>query len=286
MKVGVLVACPGLGDAGFLRAVGELVEELGLDSLWLADHVVFPREQRSRYPYSPDGQLHTPPYPEPLATLAFLAAVTTRVELGTGVLVLPQRHPVLVAKQAATVHQLSGGRLRLGVGVGWLREELELLGFEFGNRGERTDEAIDVMRVLWREERPRFAGRFTTLDGSLAIEPRPPGLSVPVVVGGHSDQAARRAARRADGFFPMSFDLAELARLYELVHHEARDAGRDPSTIELMAMTPPERRRAEQLADLGAGHLVVPAAVPGADLDALRARLAPAAELRAALTLG
>jgi probable F420-dependent oxidoreductase len=275
MKVGALIVCPGLGDPGFLRAVGEAAEAAGLDSLWLADHVVFPRAYRTPYPYSPDGKLNTPPYPEPLATLAFLAAVTSRIELATGVLVLPQRSPVLVAKQAATVHQLSGGRLRLGIGAGWLREEFEVLGADFDSRGARMNESIDVMRALWREDAPVFHGQFTSLDGSIAIEPRPPGDAVPIIVGGHTRTAALRAGRRGDGFFPLSYDVGVLAELYAIARDARSGTAGALGDLELLAMSPAVLDRARALADIGTQHLVVPVAVSGSDIEALLERLRP-----------
>jgi probable F420-dependent oxidoreductase len=278
MRVGALIASEGLSDPGYLRATGDAVEAFGLDSIWLADHIVIPHGHQTKYPYSPDGRLTSPPYPEPLTTLAYLAAVTTRVELGTAVLVLPQRNPILVAKQAATVHQLSGGRLRLGIGVGWLREEFDALHEDFATRGPRTDEYIDIMRLLWCQDAPVYNGTHASLDGTVSIEPRPPS-SVPFVIGGHSPAAARRAGRRGDGFFPLVWDLDQLRAVYQLAAAELSANGRAPAELELLAMTDTDPARAKALAELGVQHLVVAVAQRQPDIGKLVERLERIREL-------
>lgn len=284
MKVGVLVAGPGLAEPELLRAIGSAAESAELDSIWLADHVLHPLSHESVYPYSPDGKLKTPPYPEALATLSFLAACTVRIELGTAILVLPQRSPVLVAKQAATVQRLAGGRLRLGIGVGWLREEFELLGFDFRSRGARTDEAIEVMRLLWREDVPVFKGRHTTLDGTFALDPRPPDGHVPLVIGGHSPAAARRAARVGDGFLPMVSSAADLRRLYETAAEARQREERADAQFEHLALCGPDRDQALALAASGAQHLIVPAVFPTLELQPLIAKLEQIGQFRSGVT--
>jgi probable F420-dependent oxidoreductase len=278
LKVGALVVTPGLGDPQFLRTVGEQTEAAGLDSIWLADHIVIPRQYESPYPYSPDGRLTTPPYPESLTTLSFLAAVTSRIQIGTAVLVLPQRNPILLAKQAATIALLSSGRLRLGVGVGWLREEFEVLGESFETRGARTNEHIEVMQRLWREDTPIFDGKYTSLDGTISIEPRPPGGSIDMVIGGHSPAAARRAGRYGDGFFPMAFDLGQLTEAFRTAADEGERCGRDPALLERIAMGGTDPNRADALAAIGVQHLLVPVVMAAPDeavlcrkLDEIRA---------------
>src|SRR5581483_1658981 len=135
--------------------------------------------------------------------LAFLAGVTDRLYLGTGVLILPQRSPVLCAKESATVDALSGGRLELGIGVGWLREEAEAVGTSFDDRGARTDEAIEVMRALWSEREATFHGKWTTFDRAKSYPKPARSGGPPIHVGGHSRAAARRAGRLGDGWFPI-----------------------------------------------------------------------------------
>ncbi len=167
------------------------------------------------------------PMAEPLVWAAHLAAVTTTLKLASGVLVLPQREPVLLAKQAATVAVLSQGRLILGAGTGWLREEFAILGAEFDHRVARMDEHVTAMRALWADDVADFDGTFVSFTGA-QISPRPPGGAVPIVVGGDSDAAARRAGRIGDGWFPAKTTTEALPRLLDLAHKAAADAGRDP----------------------------------------------------------
>src|SRR5213083_3291363 len=150
-----------------LLAFARRMEALGYDSLWASDHIVIPWRITSKYPYNETGDFPLPPtanFLEPLTALAVVAGATERLQLGTTVLVLPHRHPVLAAKALATLDHLSGGRVILGAGVGWMREEVELLGAPFDARGAWSDEAIRIMRACWRDERTRFHGRFFTFD--------------------------------------------------------------------------------------------------------------------------
>lgn len=257
VEFGALVVSEGLSDPDFLTTVGQAAEGAGLNSLWLADHIVIPHSYQSPYPYSSDGRLTTPPYPDPLTTLGYLAAVTERIELGTAVLVLPQRNPILVAKQVATLQQLSRGRMRLGIGAGWLREEFEVLDADFASRGARMDEYIDVMKLLWRSDAPVFDGRYTKLDGSVSIEPRP-AMSIPLIIGGHSPAAARRAGRRGDGLFPLTQDLDVLRHLFALALEEGERAGRDKDSVQRLAMGGLDLDRTGALLDVGVEHLVLP----------------------------
>src|SRR5438067_8433937 len=153
-------------DPAALGALAQTAEELGFDSVWISDHVVVPQQISSAYPYSADGRFPTEPtqaYLEPLATLGFLAGVTRRVRLGVAVLILPYRHPLLTAKMIATLDNLSGGRLDLGIGVGWMREEFEALGVGadiYEHRGSATDEQVRILRTVWTQEVAGFEGRF------------------------------------------------------------------------------------------------------------------------------
>ena len=183
-------------------------EEAGFESAWTVEHTVVPAGYESAYPYSPSGKMADGrddiPLPDPLVWLAWAAAATKRIKLGTAILILPQLNPVTVAKQAATIDRLSGGRLLLGVGIGWLREEFAALGAPFDDRAARMDEYIAVMRELWRSEPASFHGEFVRFD-RVYCSPRPAAGAVPIIVGGHSRAAARRAGRLGDGFFPSWF---------------------------------------------------------------------------------
>jgi len=195
-------------------AFARRMEDLGYDSLWASDHVVIPHHIESRYPYSETGAFPLPPganFLEPLTTLALVAGVTERVKLGTTILVLPHRHPVLAAKSLATLDHLSGGRVILGAGVGWMREEIELLGVPFDRRGAWSDEAIAVMRACWRDERTRYHGRFFSFEDVGAF-PKPVRGDIPIWIGGHTARALKRVVSIADGWHAAfaSVDALEL----------------------------------------------------------------------------
>lgn len=197
------------------------MEALGYDSLWASDHVVIPHRIASRYPYSPTGKFPLAPevpFLEPLTTLALVAGVTERVRLGTSILVLPHRNPVLAAKMAATLDHLSGGRLVLGVGVGWMREEIELLGGDYDRRGAWSDEALIVMRACWRDARTVHHGEFFSFD-ELGVFPKPTRGDIPILIGGHTPRALRRVVQLGDGWHAAFITLdalkADIARLRE-----------------------------------------------------------------------
>jgi probable F420-dependent oxidoreductase len=248
-------------------AVATKVEALGFDSLWVSDHVVIPWRIDSRYPYNATGEFPLAPgtdFLEPLTALTLTAAVTSRVRLGTSVLVLPHRHPVLTAKMLATLDHLAPSRVILGAGVGWMREEIELFGVPYARRGAWTDEAIAIMRACWRDERVSHHGEFFRFE-DLGVRPRPARGMIPIWIGGHTDRALRRVATLGDGWhaaFPTPAALGEgLARLREA----CRTAGRDVATLTISARLGLSARRpaAEMLAelralrDLGVGHVIV-----------------------------
>ena len=252
-------------------------EEAGFESAWAIEHTVVPAGYESAYPYSPSGKMaggqDDIPLPDPLVWLAWAAASTTRIKLGTAILILPQHNPVTVAKQAATIDRLSGGRLLLGVGIGWMREEFAALGASFDDRAARMDEYIAVMRELWRSEPATFHGEFVRFD-RVYCSPRPAAGAVPIIVGGHSPAAARRAGRIGDGFFPARGAPAEL---FDLARRTAEENGRDPDAVEFSASLPDDLQDLPKLARAGVGRVLVPVssmaglatAVSGPD-DALR----------------
>jgi probable F420-dependent oxidoreductase len=219
------------------------LERIGFDHIDIFDHVVMghPIEGRPPGPYNAGM-----PILEALMTLSHLAAVTTRVTLGTEVLVLPQREPVLVAKQVSTLDTLSGGRVRLGVGVGWQESEYEALGESFRTRGARMDEAITLMRAYWGETRVDFAGAHYRAV-AMAMEPKPPqGRQIPVWIGGYSEAAFRRVGRLGDGWLASRVaDAADARRSIESIRRHAEAAGRDPASIGLQSMVAPPPRDAE-----------------------------------------
>ena len=241
MKFGVWYA----GVASFVEpvAAGRLAgaaESVGFESLWAGEHIVVPGDQSSVYPYSADGKLPGAgaiPMAEPLIWYAYVAALTKTIRFATGVLVVPQRNPLLLAKQVATLDRLSGGRFTLGVGIGWLREEFAALGVPFERRGERLEEYLRAMRAVWRDEQPSFEGEFVRFERA-QVTPKPVARSVPIVVGGHSEAAAERAGRIAEGFFPAKGSTERIGALYELARESALRAGRDPQALELTVADP------------------------------------------------
>lgn len=258
MKVGVMFSNVMLfGTPDGARKLARAAEENGIESLWAVEHVVVPEGYESAYPYSKDGKMpggETAPIPDPFAWLAYMAAVTERVRLCTGIAILPQRNPVVQAKECATIDVLSGGRLTLGVGIGWLREEFEAIGVPFSERVERTEEAVEAMRALWSDDET-FSGRFWGFERARSY-PKPvqePGI--PVVVGGHTKAAARRAGRLGDGFFPARSE--NLPDLFDECRRAAEEAGRDPGGIELTAGGEQTVEFAQRLADLGGTRLIV-----------------------------
>jgi probable F420-dependent oxidoreductase len=253
-------------------------EAAGFESLWGGEHVVLPTHIESKYPYTADGKIPAEPdtpIPDPLIWLAFAAAAAPSVRLGTCILIVPQRNPVVLAKELATLDRLSGGRVELGIGVGWLKEEFDALGVPWERRGARNDEYVAAMRALWQGPHASFHGEFVDFD-SVTCSPRPVNGSIPILVGGDTDAAIRRAVRLADGYFPGEGDVQRLGGLIARLRQAAEDAGRDPSGIEINAMFGQQMADpvagAAELAELGVDRAMVPAfffAGPGG-LDRLR----------------
>jgi probable F420-dependent oxidoreductase len=222
-------------DPTWMAAFAEHADAVGFESLLAVEHVAVPVGYESRYPYSDTGRMPLPEdceLPDPLDLLAWLAARTERIRLGTGILVLPEHHPLQLAKRCATIDRLSGGRLFLGVGVGWMREEVAALGIDPDERGSRTDEAIDALRVIWQQDEPSFAGQHFRF-GPVRSHPKPVQPTIPILVGGHAPAAARRAGRVGDGFFPLGLSGELLDQRWAQVRAAATEAGRDPADVSL-----------------------------------------------------
>jgi probable F420-dependent oxidoreductase len=274
MKFGLMFANAGpFGLPDRALGLAQAAEACGFESLWTVEHVVVPAGYQSRYPYAGSGRMPGPddmPLPDPLIWLSFVAAVTKTIRLATGIVILPQRHPFYLAKELATLDQLSGGRTVLGVGIGWLREEFDALGIPFEERASRAEEACAALRTLWRPGGAQpFAGKHFQW-GPVHSNPKPvqPG-GVPIVVGGHAKGAARRAARVGDGWFPVGVDLETLAAGQAELRAECARVGRDPGTIEITTGFPvTDLDTVKRARDLGVARLVV--APPGFDPDGLR----------------
>lgn len=233
MRVGVVFPQTELGgDPGAVRAYGQRVEELGFTHLLAYDHVVgADPEVHAGWngPYDIRTTFH-----EPLVMFGFLAAITQSLELVTGVVILPQRQTALVAKQAAEVDVLSGGRLRLGIGIGWNAVEYEALGQDFGTRGKRSAEQIGLLRQLWTEPSVTFSGTFDTVTGA-GLAPMPVQRPIPIWIGAASAAGYRRAGRLADGWFPMMSPGPQLDEALAEIERGATAAGRDPASIGMEA---------------------------------------------------
>lgn len=243
MKLGVFLPISGRAAAPVLMDAARRAEALGFDSVWAADRIVIPWEIKTEYPYSADNVFIVPPdrpFLEPLTCLAFLAGGTTTITLGMSVLVLPYRHPLYWAKIATTLDHLSRGRFILGVGVGWMVEEFAALGAPFHQRGAQADEALQVAKALWEEERPKFDGRFYKF-GEVAFNPKPlQHPRIPIWVGGEGEAAQRRAGRHGDAWFPYFVRISprELAARFDNVRRVARETGRDPESVSLSCCLP------------------------------------------------
>jgi probable F420-dependent oxidoreductase len=237
MRVGLHALGIGAGARPeVIRAVAVAAEEAGFATLWSGEHVVMVDEPTSWYPYSADGTIAVPPdadWLDPLMGLTYAAAVTSRIGLATGVLLLPEHNPVLVAKQAATLDVLSGGRFTLGVGIGWSAEEFAALGIPFARRGPRAAEYVAAMRELWAEDPASFSGEFARFEG-VRVNPKPVRRRrIPVVVGGNSDPALRRAAAIGDGWYGFNVPADAVAERIGALAGYCQQHGRDLGKLSL-----------------------------------------------------
>jgi probable F420-dependent oxidoreductase len=238
MRLGLHALGIGAGaQRSVIDAVAVAAENNGFATLWSGEHVVMVDRSASRYPYADDGRIAVPAvadWLDPMIGLSFAAAATHTIGLATGVLLLPEHNPVLMAKQAATLDRLSGGRLTLGVGIGWSKEEFDALGIPFARRGERTAEYVAAMRTLWRDDVASFDGDFVRFD-SVRVNPKPPReRRLPVVLGGNSDAALRRVAEWGDGWYGFNLDNVDaVAERVRTLHRLCGDVGRDPGALRL-----------------------------------------------------
>jgi len=238
-----------------MAGVARRAEALGFESVWMPEHLVFPLRIESRYPYAADGVppiVPESPLLDPLMILTALAAVTARIRLGTNVYVLPLRHPLVTARLAVTLDVLSGGRLTLGVGVGWLAEEFHAVGVDFATRGARARECVRAMRALWTEPEPAFQGKFFSF-GPVRFEPKPVQRpSIPIVFGGESAAALKRAAALGDGWYGVGHTpetaVVQVAKLRALLAEAGRSGAPFECTVSHAGGTlmPDDLRRYEE----------------------------------------
>jgi len=271
MKFGIRIPPPQMGpvaDPDFIVRYSQLVESLGFESLWTIDHALMCAEYDSRYPYKSTGRTPIPAeedMPDPLILMMLIAANTDTIRIGTSMLILPQRHPLILAKEVATLDRYSKGRVTLGVGVGWVEEEVEVLKQDFHDRGRRANEWIEILRELWDEGLSEFEGEYFQFKGIMSCpKPTQPG-SIPLMIGGHSEAAARRAGRYGDEFYPhwstRGPNEEELEKLVPIVARAADEAGRDPHSVGLTLTSTSDAKTAfetaELCAKLGAERVVV-----------------------------
>ena len=280
----------GIGAAArpeIIAAVGTAAEAGGFATLWAGEHVVMADRPASTYPYSADGRIAVPAdadWLDPLLALSYVAAVTRTIGVATGILLLPEHNPVLVAKQAATLDLLCGGRFTLGVGIGWSAEEFAALGVPFARRGARTAEYVHAMRALWADDVASFGGEFVGFE-DVRTYPKPVrDRRIPVVLGGNSDTALERAAAVGDGWYGFNVALADVPGRVAVLREAARRQQRDPRELSV-AVAVPDCQPADLagLAAAGVGELVLVAAPPADAAEAadwargLASRWVPAA---------
>jgi probable F420-dependent oxidoreductase len=278
MKFGIIFANVLFGSGDGAKAVATAADDAGFESIWTVEHVVVPAGYQSPYPYSTSGKMGGPDdmsIPDSFTWLSYIAAVTTKIKLATGVAILPQRNVVYTAKELATLDQLSGGRVILGAGAGWMKEEFDVLGVPFERRGERMDEYIQALRVLWGDEKPTFHGEFVDFTDTYC-RPQPVNRSIPIHIGGHTDRAARRAGELGDGFFPGTSDHETLSHAISVMRLTAEKNGRDPDAIEVTAGGAMDVAGIEKLRELGVSRVVIPPLAM--DADGIRAALEGFAE--------
>jgi probable F420-dependent oxidoreductase len=262
VKFGVwLPAVHPFSTPALLARVADEVEARDIDSVWVGEHVVLFDDYGSKYPYSPDGKLPAAGDAgilEPLSTLTFLAARTTRARLGTAICLLAQRNPVYSAKEVATLDWLSGGRVDLGIGVGWSREEFEAVGVPWERRGARTDDAVGVLRALWETDPSSYAGEFYNVP-SCHLHPKPVQSKLPIHIGGETEAALRRVAKLGQGWFTFNRLPEEMTEPLALLDKLLAEQGRSRDEIEINVcsyfheLTP---ERLEQYKAAGADQVV------------------------------
>ncbi|MDA3041221.1 MAG: LLM class F420-dependent oxidoreductase [Actinomycetota bacterium] len=275
MKFGIMFASTGaFASAEGATAIATLADATNIESIWSVEHVVIPDGYQSQYPYSESGKIpgaDDANIPDPLIWLAYCAAITKHVRLATGILIVPQRNPVVLAKECASLDKLSNGRFDLGIGVGWLEEEFTALGLPFDDRGPRTDDYVAAMRALWTQDKASYNGEFAKFEGAIQRPQPVQDGGVPIVVGGHSKAAARRAGRLGDGFFPISATEDELVGLLDLMKSTAAEHGRDGDRITVTVGSWSPRRdsidKVKELEQLGIDRLIV--APPTGNLEKL-----------------
>jgi probable F420-dependent oxidoreductase len=273
VRVGLHALGIGSGaDPAVIEAVARAADSAGFATLWSGEHVVMVDRPDSPYPYAEDGKIAVPSdadWLDPLVALGFVAAVTSRINIATGILLLPQHNPVLAAKQAATLDVLSRGRFVLGIGIGWSSEEFAALGIPFRGRAARTREYVEAMRSLWDTDASSYEGRFVRFH-QVRCYPKPvAGDRIPVVLGGNSDAALDRVVAYGDGWYGFNLSVDETVERMEALTSRCRALGRDPASLAVsVAVRDGSPTDLVTLRAAGVGELVVVDAPPDDPVDA------------------
>jgi probable F420-dependent oxidoreductase len=289
MKVGISLPCAGrIVSAEAMYRSARLAEEIGLDSLWSVDRLIGPLEIASRYPYTPDGRsrrIATEARLDPLMSLGAVAGVTSRIALGTGVINVPYRDPLTTAKAVATLDLMSGGRTILGAGLGWMKEEFDVLHVPYAERAARTEEYLAICKTLWTQDIPSFTGRFYQF-ADIKFEPKPVQQPHPPIwIGGYSEPAIRRALRIGDGWHPSRLNPEQFEERMRSFREQAAAGGRDLRTFTVSVKVGfdvcPGPDVALRYRDLGVQHLVIDFWTDDLDellrqIDVVGSKIAPA----------
>lgn len=274
MEVGVIIpnAGPKTSPENIVT-VAKWAEELGYHSVWVTDHVVLPVQVDAYYPYRDHGRWDYPPetpWLDPLLALQWAAAVAPSLKVGTSIIVVPLRNPVLLAKQLSTLDYLTGGRVILGAGAGWMEEEFDIIGESFSNRGKRVLEAVDLMRKFWTGETVQFEGEFYSISPS-KMHPTPVQETIPVIWGGHSDAAIRRVAKLGDGWHPTQITIEQLRAGIAKLHDYCEEEGRDPESVLVVARPGDTYEVNEEThaahVEMGVDHLIMDTPIKEVDPD-------------------
>ena len=263
LKLGCQMAFNEHTSPEYIAAAAAMVEKLGYDSFWVPEHVLFFPEYESKYPYSEDGRIQGDPRSllDPLTALTYVAANTSKIRLGTGICLVPQRNPVYTAKQVADLDYLSGGRVDFGIGIGWLKEEFNALGVPWTDRAGRTEECIGVMKTLWCDELSSFQGKYFSFEAAYQ-NPKPiQRPHPPLIFGGESRAALKRVATLGQGWFTFNVTPESLAQGIDILQPLLEEQGRNISDISISVT--PDRRHINQeslkrFEELGAEQIILP----------------------------
>ena len=269
MKIGLIPVNIGTTDIAAMTGMAQLAEQLGYESVWTFEHVIVPMDYSSKYPYNESGKMGAEPespFVDPLIALTAIATATKTIRLGTGVNILSQANPLFMAKQAASLDALSGGRLMLGVGIGWLREEFVAMGVPFERRGARFDDYVQAMRKVWSGEVVEHQSEFINWSNFKSY-PLPAQSPLPLIMGGNKGKIFERIARYGNGWFVPGTDVEEIKAMLEQMRQVCAQEQRDPDEIEITVMWPGRGGQGalDALAEIGVHRVVVPLPALGAN---------------------